>query len=177
MRFSNPTTVGRPTYLVRQDGSRRRLPASGRVLAVAVALVGVLVSAVVSATPAQAAVPMCAPFPLSTEYGAVKACTQVLNNTHGRVGLYNLHTGGFSWKTDFLPLAGDGVIGRQTGSDTRYWFYGGRPVATAYGAASWGIQVFYPEGLTNPPVMGRFAWWNFNTRSVIPDSGWLSVVI
>jgi hypothetical protein len=176
MHFSKPTTAGGPGHPGHQNSSRGRLPARGRVLAVLVALVASLVPAVVSATPAQAAIPICVPYALSTQYGAVQACTQNLNEDFARVGLHSPHTNGYSWKTDFLPLAGDSLVSRQTGSDTRYHFYGGRPVATAYGAASWGVQVFYGDGRANPPVMGRFAWWNFNTRSILKDSEWLSIV-
>lgn len=142
----------------------------GRVRLLLVALAAGLLSGPVAAAPARAATPVCVRYALATAYGAVKACTE-RRNTEARVGLRNMHTGEYGWRTGFLPVVPwDG--GRIPTAPDRL-FYGGVAVTTAYGPASWGTEIQLRDGRA---VEGRFGWYNFPAEEFLADSGWLPVV-
>jgi hypothetical protein len=170
MRFNTPAKT-----LVSAVASRGVRTASIRGLAVIAALAAGLLmgtaSAAAAAPPTVIIDTSCGLYYLSTDYGLLRSCTQTRaapGITEARTGLYSPHNGTFSWKTGWLPAGGKASSCVQT---EPYKFYGGRHMATAYGAASWGVEYNWQTG------KGQFGWFNWHTRRFSPDTGQLPAVL
>jgi hypothetical protein len=131
-------------------------------------IVGILAGAAspAGAGPPAGVSPTCTPYQLHTAYGLLVPCTlSTVTSTasYSRAGYYSPHSGTYSWHTNSMPSAG-AVLSCAFTANGRF-FYGGKHMATAFGSASWGVEID-PAGPT-----GRFGWFNLHTRTFSADSG------
>jgi hypothetical protein len=176
MRFSAQTDAQSLSHGFQHVGRSARM-AAGRVaraisvrslLVVAVLAAGVLVG---TASPAVAATrTTCVPYQLHTpDYGLLTACTQSIISSDtlvsvSRAGHYSPHNGKHSWPLHYQISGGKDLYCVDTNSVEEWTFYGGRHISTAYGAASWGVEVRFG-------AFGRFGWYNWHSGTFSATSG------
>jgi hypothetical protein len=105
---------------------------------------------------------------LSTGFGPISQCTQVIGN-FARPGFYSPITGGFSSDSDFYQLANANFFtGSVCATDGVCGVVGGYGVlATPFGAA-----IFVQQYVNN---IGRWGSWNLHTNTFYPGGGWFVV--